>query len=432
MTDFRDDDTQLLGGPGVDRHGAIRSTRASAAAAPASFERHAAAHRAIRRDRRPVRADAMTSTTSPALRPRPVGRRRPLAGAAEPSRVRARRVDPRLLRIGAVGLVGVLMIPSPSRCGDDAAMACAPSALADAASPRPSPRPLARRPVDDRGTVPPTAAASPPRRRRRAPAIAGSGPSAPPSPRRAAARRRAGVRRHLHRHRQRLLEPLPEDVGRDRSRSGWPPTTPRPTRRCTSATSCASPPAPPRPTRRRHRRPPDRRPADDDRRRRRRTAADPAAPHHRAAGHDPAAGTATRARHRRRRPPPATTAPRRTPPRPSGPTDPRASRRSSARSGPTTSRSGRSASPSARAGCAPTSTTGAATACSPIYFEMGRNWLARRSASTQPEHLLRRPHQHRRRLPAVPRWPAGSPWSQTDPRLTLADEPRGSDPSPSP
>ena len=167
----------------------------------------------------------------------------------------------------------------------------------------------------------------------------------------------ARVRRHLHRRLQRLLEPLPRFIGRQRrgvaGRQRGQPLT----RRCTSATSSASRRA------RRHRRPRRRRPRRPRRpphRRRRRhrhpPATDSAASRtaagtcrHDAARHDAAAdGTGAAAECRRGRGADPGDLAR----RPRG--------------------AGADRSPSAKAVCARGSTTGAATACSPSTSRWAR------------------------------------------------------------
>ncbi len=162
----------------------------------------------------------------------------------EPDHRAAVGVDPRLLRIGAVGLVGVLMIPvalAPARgrrrraarrrrerrhhrraagrrAGDDDGD--------DPADRRPASSAGCRAPpATTRARSPRPQRSSASRTSRRAPARTPSSPTTSGT---------ASRRRPAH-----------------RSRSGSPPTTPRRTRRSTSATSCASRPAPRRPRRRR-------------------------------------------------------------------------------------------------------------------------------------------------------------------------------------
>ena len=170
-------------------------------------------------------------------------------GRAGPSPCGFVGVDPRLVRVGAIALAAVLMIPVALALREDGAgeLQAAPSTV--------------------NPTVPESAATTTSRPSR----------SRPP--------RWRPRRRPPSRHAERSDEQRPRSwrspsnrpvpgrtpscsttsgtASRSRrapaSTSGWSPTTPRPTRRCTSATSCASPPVPlPR------RPPPTTTPAPDD------------------------------------------------------------------------------------------------------------------------------------------------------------------------
>ena len=134
-----------------------------------------------------------------------------------------------------------------------------------------------RRPLSSVRPRPPTA----PTRRRRRPGGAVEQPS----------RRRAPARTPSSSTTSGTASPRPRAPA---SRSGWPPTAPLPTRRCTSATSSASRRAPTAPAA-----PP---PTTTARRRRRPRRRRPPRPRHRRRRRPPAATAATR---RHRRPPPA-------------------------------------------------------------------------------------------------------------------------------
>ena len=405
MTDFRrrhpvlgrarvDRTGQIRAGPGRDRGGSFERTRIAIASSVATDP--LATH-----ERRRSTTSPRTRTTRGAVSTTGSSRSRTSAARRSSASIRGS------LRIGAVALVGVLMIPlALGAARGRRRRRCARETPADVGVDRRARR-CSADPVDNgASTVPITAAATrpAPQRRRRRP-TAPSAPTAQPRHRRWPSPQPeepacAGTYTVIAND---FWNRFPKIVRGHRARSGCTPTTPPPTRRSTSATSCASRAG----ARRRPRR--------------------PRRPHARRPRPQPPTTHAPRHRRRRRRRPPLRSSRRRRRRPPHPPPDRRHHRTDGRRPGDPAERrgdhprglagrargAGARRSPGARAACIPTPTTGAATACS----RSTSRWAAtscQASASRRRSSCSTPGRTSRRRTRCTPS-PAGSPWAQTDP-----------------